>query len=233
MDVPEPTRQPSTPLLRAAFGRQRRVCDPQCGHVRRAPSQSIVLRVHGRPNGGTRAHPPLGVQAPRPGRLGGIPGGPSPRLRSRDRASSRHAALMKGRAWARHPPPTPPSNAGVWGTAALSRRRDVTLAPSQAAGGGGLDPGGPWSGRRAAPKCIRSDFNGSGRSGGGGSSPTTGYSTTCQRVAAPAGLLTAGDAARDGAGLDAVDLIAGCPVPDPVLRPRWPGSGGLGCTNDP
>ena len=60
------------------------------------------------------------------------------------------------------PPPRPTWGQG--GAAPVGGRRDITLAPTEAAGQGRTRPGGT--------KCLQSDFDGSGREGGSGEPPT-------------------------------------------------------------
>ena len=99
------------------------------------------------------------------------------------------------------------------GAAPAGGRRDITLAPTEAAGRDGIRPGGT--------KCLRSDFDGSGRAGGSGEPPTPAASPADGgRVAAAAGFLAAGEAGTGGLGLDAVGLVAGNAPPAAALGPQ-------------
>ena len=98
------------------------------------------------------------------------------------------------------------------GAAPVGGRRDITLAPTEAAGQGGTRPGGT--------KCLRSDFDGSGREGGSGEPPTPAATPADgRRVAAAGGFLTAGEAGTDVLGLDAVGIVAGDAPPAATLGP--------------
>ena len=113
--------------------------------------------------------------------------------------------------------PSFPSRRGRGGVAPVGGRRDITLAPTEAAGRGGIRPGGG--------KCLRSDFDGSGRAGGSGEPPTTAATQADSgRVAATGGFLAAGETGTGGLGLDAVGLVAGNAPPAAILGPRRPGT---------
>jgi hypothetical protein len=134
--------------------------DPQCESVCRAQGLPGVLRLHPGAARGSRTHPALAVQVPRTRRLRHRPDpsgcglGPrtAPPLKGRARAPPRSTSRRHGRR-------------GGWGGAApVGGRRDITLAPTEAAGQGRTRPGGT--------KCLQSDFDGSGREGGSGEPPT-------------------------------------------------------------
>ena len=118
-------------------------------------------------------------------------------------------------------PLAPPSHL-IWGreAASVSGRRDLTLAPSQAAGGDGHRPGGSSGDDRRIvyTKCLWSDFDSSGRLRGGGFPPTAGFSSRDERVAPAAGLPPARDAAPRPALLGILGSV--CRQPS---RPRSSG----------
>ena len=108
--------------------------------------------------------------------------------------------------------PLPPRRrgGGRGGAAPVGGRRDLALAPTEAAGCGGTRPGGT--------KCLRSDFDGSGRTGGSGEPPTIAATPTVgQRVAAATSFPTAETHDSDHRGLDTVGLIAGHAPPTAPL----------------
>jgi len=136
---------------------------------------------------------------------------------------------VRGRARARPLPHPCRHLQGGRGATPLSGRRDVTLAPSEAAGGLGARPGGTGGGHcDSSTKYSRSDFHGSGRWGdgyppttkfnwsdfncsgrkGGGDPPTTKYHWSDFNGSSRAGRPTPGHS-PDGVGLaSSADLPA-------------------------
>ena len=113
----------------------------------------------------------LGMQASRRAGFGFLQGAPGPWFWRQQKPTPGRCPPVKGRARALSLPG--PLHL-IWGreAASVGGRRDLTLGPSQAAGGDGHRPGGSSGDDRrvAYTKCIRSDFDSSGlhRGPGGG-----------------------------------------------------------------